>query len=436
MKAVRIRSRCHWLSRRAFLGGASALIALPSLETLNAKFAVAAGATPPLRFLSWYFPCGVSRIASWPKLLGGLDPVKTKYSMLLGLGNVGNSPDHAHGTRAFMTGAYTGFSFDQRLGDALVAKGGNAPLHSLQLGAPDDRCEGGAPCDYMNNVTWRENVLPKQMRPDLAFNALFSGFDPGASDVAAKERAALRSSVLDLVSEDAQNLSKILSANDKLRLDEYMTSIREAEADIAALGSGAGTVGVACGKPIPGLSEQANAFKSMVDNKGRVSSAQLDVAMDAHIEVMALAFKCDLTRVISFMAGAGGSAQQSLGTNQDYHLDIGHGDRVADFDKVVTWEMEKFGKLLARLDAEKEGDGSSILDNLVAFSSSEICEGQRHNHDNMPVVLAGGLGGKLKLGAPVQVGNKFVDLFAFLAQQMGAPVTGFGNASLIKGLTG
>ena len=71
----------------------------------------------------------------------------------------------------------------------------------------------------------------------------------------------------------------------------------------------------------------------------------------------------------------------------------------------------------------------------MAVSSSEVCEGMRHNHDNMPVILAGGLGGKLKLGAPAQVGNKFVDLFAFIAEQMGAPVKGFGNASVIKGLT-
>lgn len=423
------------MSRRAFLGGASALVALPSLEALDAKFAVAAGATPPLRFVSWYFPCGVATIGTWPTLLGGLDKVKAKYSVLTGMSNIGGGPDHAKGTRAFLTGAHEGFSFDQALGDALAMKGDKAPVHSVQLGIPDDRCEPGAPCEYMNNVTWRENVLPKQQRPDLAFNALFAGFDPGVTDTAAKERNALRTSVLDLVLEDAQNLSKILSANDKLRLDEYMTSIRKVEMEIAALGDAGGPIGAVCGQPIAGLNEQANVFKTMVDSKGRSNAAQLNAAADAHIEVMALALKCDLTRVVSFMAGSGGSGQQILGTNDDYHLDIGHAGKKAEFDKVVTWEMEKFGKFLARLDAEKEIDGSSILDNIVAFSSSEICEGERHNHDNMPVVLAGGLGGRLKLGAPVNVGNKFVDLFAFIAEQMGAPVKGFGNASLIKGLT-
>lgn len=427
------------MSRRAFLGGASALVALPALETLNAKFAVAAAAAAPKRFLSWYFPCGVPSTAAWPTLLGGLDPVKAKYSMLTGMSNIGGGPDHAKGTRAFLTGNHAGPSFDQVLGDELAKKADKAPIHSLQLGAPDTRCEPGAPCEFMNNVTWRPGgiVLPKQMRPDLAFNDLFKGVSPQATDLAAVQRAALRKSVLDLVLEDSQNLSKILSTRDKVRMDEYLSSIRMTEERINGLAGGAGGMapgGVACGQPIPGLADSATSLKAAIDAKGRATSAQLEAAIDANHQVIALAFQCDLTRVISYMNGSGGSAQQNLGTTDDYHLAIGHANKIPEFRAVVTWEMKKLGELLVLLDSRKEADGSSILDNTVVFSSSEINEGARHNHDNMPVILAGGLGGKLKLGSPVAVGGRFVDLFAYIAQQMDTPVTGFGNAGVIKGI--
>lgn len=439
MKPIRITSRVHWMSRRAFLGGASALVALPAFETLNAKFAMAQAAKPPMRFLSWYFPCGVPSSASWPTLLEGLDPVKTKFSILTGMSNIGGGPDHARGTRSYLTGNHAGPSFDQVLGDELAKKANKAPVHSLQLGVPDTRCEPGAPCTFMNDVTWRPGgvVLPKQMRPDLAFDSLFKGASPVATDTAGIERAALRKSVLDLVRDDAQNLSRMLSKSDNLRMDEYLSSIRATEAKIAALGSGggAGGGGMACGKAIAGLAENGNVFKTAIDSRGRATLAQLELAFAANIEVMALALQCDLTRVISFMAGSGGSAQHNLGTGDDYHLGIGHAGKMPEFRAVVTWHMKKLGEFLTALDSRKEADGTSILDNSVLFSSSEINEGGRHNHDNMPIVLAGGLGGKLKLGGPRAVGNRFVDLFAFLGEQMGAPVTGFGTAAMIKGLT-
>ncbi len=433
MKAVRIQNGCYRSSRRAFLGGASALIALPAFEALDAKLAVAAGPTPPLRFVSWFFPCGIPREESWPRLLGGLDPVQAKYSRLVGMSNIGGGPDHAKGVRSYLTGNHEGPSFDQVLGDELAKQADKAPIHSLQLGVPDSRCEPGASCDFMNNVTWRSGgvVLPKQMRPDLAFNDLFQGLDPMASDAAATERAALQKSVLDLVLEDSQNLSKILSARDRLKLDEYMASIRAAEQRITALGTGGG---VACGSPIPGLAEQGNLFKAAIDSKGRCSPEQLEAACDANAQLMALALKCDLTRVISFMAGSGGSGQQILGTGDDYHLGIGHAEKLPEFEQVVKWEMKKLGEFLSLLEGTVEADGSTLLDNVVVFSSSEICEGNRHNHDNMPVILAGGLGGKLRPGNTVDVGGKFVDLFAYLGEQMGAPVSGFGNAANIKGV--
>lgn len=435
MRAIRIQDRCHWVSRRAFLGGASVMLALPALETLSAKFAVGAAAKPPLRFLSWYFPCGVARINTWPTLLGGLDVVKGKYSVLQGMQNTGGGPDHSHGTRAYLTGGYEGASFDQVLADTLAASPDKAPVHSVQFGAPDKMCDGNVPCTFCDTVSWRSGgvALLKQNRPDLAFNDLFNGVDPNASAAASKERDELDKSVLDVVLKDSQKLATILSANDKLTLDDYMTSVRETELRIGALGPAAG--GAECGVAPAGLTGSAAMFQTAANNRGHLTSPQLEAVTDAFIEVMALALRCDITRVVSYMTGSGGSVRQNLGTNENYHVGIGHADKIPEFNAVVSWEMEKFGKLLGLLDKSMEADGTSVLDNLVAFSSSEICEGVRHNHDNMPVILAGGLGGKLKLGTPVQVGNKFVDLFAFIAEQMGAPVTGFGNAGMIKGLT-
>lgn len=424
MRRIQIQSGCHWFSRRAFLGGGCTLVALPFLEALTAKYARGQEPIPPQRFLAWFFACGVPNINTWPERLGGLDGVRQKMTIVSGTQNVGQGPDHTYGTRAFLTGNYDTQSFDQALADQLAQRPDAAPIHSLVVGAEDNVCEPDGPCNFLNNISWGNNgnEVTKEMNAGAAFNRLFQGFDSQESNDAAASRTALRQSVLDMVHDDSNRLKDIVSVADRARLDEYMTNIRATEVE---LGNLAASSDETCGD-----------VQGVEINGGGGYEQQID----AHTAVMALAFECDMTRVISFMMSAGATGKHNLEENTGYHLGITHRG-VTNweplFEQVVDWEMQKFGALCERLDGKLDVDGqSTILDNTVAFCSSEISDGNDHNHDNMPVLLVGGLGGRLSpTGGQTNLqGVRFVDLFAYLGEAMDAPVNGFGDAGRIQGV--
>jgi hypothetical protein len=354
-------------------------------------------------------------------LLSGIAPVKQHVSVLSGLRNRGKGPDHTYGTGAFLTGrllankSLGGPSIDQVIADGLQATGAGGPIHSLQLGIADNVCEPNIDCFPVNNITYSNagNPITKQTNAAAAFTRLFADFRPddgAAAEAAAAERRARQKSVLDAVLADSARLRPTLSATDRLRLDEYLDSVRATEKRLEA-GAGGGTL--ACSPP-----------SGVADGDG------IDGDIDAHTDVMALAFECDLTRVITFMAASGATGKsRDFG---DYHLSITHradGDWQRKFRETVVWEVEKFAALVKRLSEKKEADGvTSILDNSALFFSSEISNGDSHNHDDMPVLLAGGLGGAITQGQHVvRDGEWFADLYMYIARNMGVPLDSFGE---------
>jgi hypothetical protein len=217
--------------------------------------------------------------------------------------------------------------------------------------------------------------------------------------------------VLDTVLADATHLRPALSTTDQARLDEYMDSVRSTEQRVDA--PGAGPRAPSCSPPT-----------------GLTTGTGIDADISAHTEVMSLAFECDLTRVISFMAASGATGKSR--DYKDYHLSITHradSDWQDKFRKTVTWEVEKFAALVQRLSTKTEADGvTPIIDNSALFFSSEISDGNNHNHTNMPVLLAGGLGGAITKGQHVvRDGEWFADLFMYIAKSMGVSLDGFGQ---------
>jgi hypothetical protein len=385
----------------------------------------------PKRFLAWFFPCGVPSINDWrpgstgaswepTMLLSGIAPVKQHVSVLSGLRNEGQGPDHTYGTGAFLTGrlirnsSLGGPSIDQVIADGLQQNGSGAPVHSLQLGVQDNVCEPNIDCFPVNNISYNEGGSPITKETDAAdaFDGLFAGFDGGNDDAAATaaaERRALQKSVLDTVYEDASRLMPALSYTDRQRLDEYLTSVRRTEENISGL---AGAT-ISC-EPPDGVS----------------GGGGIDADIDAHAEVMSLAFECDLTRVITFMAASGATGKSRDYDN--YHLSITHradGDWQSKFRNTVIWEVEKFAAFVQRLSTKTEADGvTPILDNSALFFSSEISDGNNHNHSNMPVLMAGGLGGAIQQGIHTDLdGDYFADLFMYIAQNMGVSLDSFGE---------
>ncbi len=425
--------RVRWISRRAFLvGGAGALVALPALHSLFPRTLWAQELPQPKRFLAWFFPCGVPSMNDWRPagvdadwqlslLLSGLAAVKPHVTVISGLQNSGRGPDHTYGTGAFLTGrliadgSLGGPSIDQVIADGLAANGAAAPIHSLQLGIKDNICEPGIDCFPCNNISYSNagNPITKQTDASAAFDSLFAGFDSGQGDAAASaaaERRARQKSVLDTVLADASRLKPTLSATDQVRLEEYLDSVRSTEQRIAA----SATAGAVSCEPPDGID---------------VGSG-IDAEITAHTEVMALALECDLTRVVTFMAASGATGKSR--DYADYHLSITHradSDWQRKFRETVIWEVEKFAALVERLSNTTEADGTtSILDNSALFFASEISDGNSHNHDDMPVLLAGGLGGAITQGRHVvRDGEWFADLFMYIAAAMGVPLQSFGE---------
>jgi hypothetical protein len=427
--------RVRWMSRRAFLvGGAGACVALPALSSLMPRRLWAQAAPSPKRFLAWFFPCGVPSINDWKPaaaganwqpslLLSGLMPVKEHVSVISGLQNRGRGPDHTYGTGAFLTGrllenkSLGGPSIDQVIADGLATKPDKTPVHSLQLGISDNICEPGIDCFPCNNISYSKagNPITKQTNAKAAFDSLFSGVEAGAPDgaaaAAAAERRARRKSVLDTVIADAARLKPTLSATDQARLEEYLDSVRRTEQQLDGV--------------VPGGDAMSCQPPADID-----VGTGIDAEITAHTEVMALAFECDITRVITFMAASGATGKSR--DYRDYHLSITHradGDWQDKFRKTVIWEVEKFAALVARLSTKKEADGvTSILDNSALFFGSEISDGNNHNHNNMPVLLAGGLGGAITQGQHVvRDGEWFADLYQYIAKNMDVPLDSFGQ---------
>lgn len=403
------------LSRRRFLGSAAAVIGLPYLPSVVERDAEAAASCVNIqRFIALFVPNGIympdftptttGKDWAMPYILQPLEPIRSKIAVITGVdyqdtAEPSDPPGgHGSGTGAFLTmmSAIASnaqnpdrISLDQKIAQGTAACG--RPLPSLQLGLT---CRGDGSdkvpnLAFIETISWAANKpLPFRDDPQQNFDRIFAGVQVGAGaqpDAAAVADAArrqvLRTSVLDHVLGEAESLKLDLSANDRLKLDQYLTSVRELEQRIQNLGKG----GVTCAKPA------APTVKSTSPYEQRVPIT---------LELAALALECDATRVVSFMFGRGNSMQDYAflfnGESTPHHL-TSHGRNYEKLREIGHWEMNQVATLLKRLDQGQEADGRTILDNSLAYFNSEISDGNGHRKFDMPIVLAGSAGGKLKV---------------------------------------
>lgn len=449
-------SRRFQLSRRTLLGGAGALIALPWLEAMAPAGRRARADDPetPLRALFYYLPNGI-HMQSWtpakegpnyeitPILQPLVDPqamvdLKNDVLILTGLKNLPAKPegpgDHAGGTSAFLTCTHVtksetdinnDISIDQVLAQAI---GDATPHRSLQFGTANGatmgNCDSGYSCAYTSNISWADakTPLPKLYDPGVIFDILFSGFDPEATAEEQAKRRAKRLSVIDYASGQVEALQSKLGKTDRDKLDQYLTGLRDLEKRLTA--------------------ENTEAVCSL---PAMFSGAYPDFTthVDLMTELMVLAFQCDQTRIITFMLENAGSYRNYsfIGAPGAHHEISHHMDNPENFAKleiIDRWEIAQFAKLLQKLKSAPEGDGT-LLDNCVVFLSSEISDGNKHNHDNLPVLLAGRAGGKLTPGRHVVLGDKppIANLFISIADMFGVKLETFGDDGTgpLSGLT-
>ena len=435
------------LSRRTILGGAGTLLALPFLESLDPRGIRRASAgpeDPPLRALFYYMPNGM-HMPSWtpategegyalPKILEPLVDANAMIDLqgdvlvLSGLANLPAKPegpgDHAGGTSAFLTATHvlkseTDFlndiSIDQVIANAI---GEATPHRSLQLGTATGgtmgNCDSGYSCAYTSNISWADpkTPLPKLADPQVIFDLLFSGFDPEASAEELARRRANRLSVIDYANDQVEDLQTKLGKTDRDKLEQYLTGLRELEKRVTQE-----TTDPVCTLP-------ANFSGAYADFQTQI---------DLMTELMVLSLSCDMTRVISFMLENAGSYRDYafIGAPGAHHEISHHQDLPENFAKleiIDRFEMVQFAKLLQKLKTTPDGDGV-LLDSCAVYLSAEISDGNAHNHDNLPVLLAGRAGGALSPGRHVVYADAppLANLFISLADIFGVPLDTFGD---------
>jgi hypothetical protein len=431
-------SRIKSLSRRSFLGGAGVMVSLPLLEAMIPTRAQAGGAMPVQRLLCWYVPNGIHMQAWTPAATGPgfeitpiLQPLAALKSEIMVLSGLDNAPaesegpgDHASGTSGFLTCTHVtksestitnGISVDQVYAQHI---GAQTVIPSLQLGIEGGGnaggCDSGYSCAYSRNISWVGNTpLSKLTSPSTAFDLLFAGFDPGATAQELLQRKTNRLSVLDYTRADAEKLNLRLGTSDRVKLEEYLDSVRDLELKVQADDAApACEVG-----PNPGEPEDITAhIRTMCD-------------------VMVKAFECDRTRSISFMASNAGNNRSYgfLGHSNGHHQYSHHNSEAGNYaaiQAINTWEVEQLAYLLDRMSSIVEPDGSTLLDSSMVYFSSEIEDGNAHRHFNLPVLLAGRGGGVIEPGRHVVYDEvPMANLFLSMLKGLGVPVDSFGDDS-------
>lgn len=440
------------IERRTFLRGAGAAVALPLLEAMAP--AAEAAAAPPTRAAFLYVPNGVHMpdwrpsesgpLADLPPILAPLKPHREKLLVLSGLAhdkanaNGDGAGDHARSAATFLTGCqakktggrdiHLGISVDQI---AAAEIGGRTEFPSLELGCERGRssgnCDSGYSCAYSSNISWRTASSPmaKEVNPRAVFDRLLFRRREGESEAELARRIDRRKSLLDLVQEDARQLQRRLGQTDRRKLDEYLASLRALEQRIRKADRDA---------------------ESEEDHHGAISRPEgIPADFGKHLrlmgDLMALAFQLDKTRIATFMlANAGSNRSYPQVEVREGHHSLSHhrgkAEKQQKIARINRFHVAQLAYLLKRLDSISEGEGT-LLDHSMILYGSAISDGNRHRHDDLPVLLAGGGGGTLASGRHIECrpGTPLTNLFLALLGRLGVKARQVGDSTgVLEGL--
>jgi hypothetical protein len=416
---------------------------IPSARAL----AAATGDAPsqfPRRLVYIYTPNGQNMV-DWtpttagsdyalPKILEPLAPLKSEFSVLTGLtldkardhGDGGG--DHARALASYLTGCQArktdgvniraGVSADQIAAERI---GNLTRFPSLELGcepgAQAGNCDSGYSCAYSNNLAWKSESTPvaKETNPRQVFERLFASSDARETKEARAKQDRYHNSVLDFVLDDARRLKAQLGANDRAKLDEYLASVREVELRI----------------------ERAGRFAIEPPEYDKPSGIPHDYQQHLRLmyDMIALALQGDLTRVSTFLAANAGSNRSyaDAGVSEGHH-DLSHhgGDKQkkAKITLINRFHAAQFAYFLQKLREVKEGTGT-LLDNCMIMYGSGISDGDAHNHNDLPIILAGHGGGSLSPGRHLKYKNEtpLANLHLSLLARMNAPADHVGDST-------
>ena len=436
------------LQRRTFLRGMGTLMALPFMESLGARAFASTkkAAAPPLRMAFLYTPNGINE-EQWrprgegagyefgPSMKGIMDAYRNDFSIISGLchdkarSNGDGGGDHARATATFLTGVQAkktagadirlGVSVDQLAADKV---GHLTKLGSLEISTDGQRsagrCDSGYSCAYQFNLSWRNETMPMapEMDPRLVFERVF-GAGAGGETAEAKRRQAMQKSVLDTVLDAARSLEGKVNAQDRAKLDEYFSSVRDIETRI----------------------ERSEKLTKELP-AGVHAPSGIPETYEEHIhtmfDILTLAFQTDSTRVSTFLLAHDGSNRSfpQIGVPENHH-GISHHQhdpeklrKIALIDQFYLRQLTYF---MAKLKNTKEGD-SNLLDNSMIVYGGGISDPDRHDHSKLPVIVAGHGRGSLNPGRHIVTGTgetPMTNLYLALLERMGVSAERIGDSS-------
>jgi hypothetical protein len=433
------------LSRRAVLRGLGASLALPLLDgMIPALTAQSKTAAAPIRRLGvFYVPNGMSMPYWWPKTEGpigempatlqSLAELKDRVLLCGGLADeaanlVKGGGDHARSAGTFLTCLpfkFTGgadvsssVSMDQIAAQQLAKE---TQLASLELGIESNAmlgaCDGGSSCAYTNTIAWRTPTtpLPIENDPRAVFERLFG--TSGSTDRGARlARMQRDKSILDFVGAEVGNLEKVIGAQDKLKLNEYLDSVRDIERRIQ-------------------LAEVQNTRElPVVDQPVGVPNDYQEHAK-LMMDLLALAYQTDLTRISTFMLAreVSGRAYPEIGVSDSHHPLSHHQDEAAKLErlhKINEYQFRQFAYLVKKLAAMPEGDGM-MLDHTVFLYGTGISDSNTHFHDDLPIAVIGGKAAGFKGGRYIRYGKgtPLANLHITILDRMGVPTEKLGDST-------
>ncbi len=434
------------LSRRAVLRGAGATLALPWLEAMlpGATAKSAKAPKPPVRMAILYMPNGV-REDMWTPAGAGRDfqlsptlqPLSDfKDSLTVATQLWNSSAKGGEGHYVKTSGFLTCTTISKTLGvdincngvsmDQVAAKmaGNRTPLASLELGtAPVTTgvdTNVGYTRVYGSHIAWSGPTSPvaKEIDPRLVYERLFRASLPGSGS--RQEDTML----LDTVQDDARHLRAELGTADKQRLDEYLSVVRELEVRLDRV--------------------TRNAGQSRWKPRAKMDPAAKPEEMPRHhaehvrlmLDMIALAFQTDTTRVCTFMFGNAVSNENFSfveGVSGAHHSISHHQndlDKLRQYQLINRWHVEQYAYLLNKLRGMKEEE-SSVLDNSMILLGAGLRDGNKHDPHNLPLVLAGKAGGRIAAGQHV-VSSKdtpLANLWVSMLNAFGTPVERFADST-------
>jgi hypothetical protein len=441
------------MDRRMFLRGVGTAIALPLLDQMmptaqaalpkEGGVASAAAKVRPNRLVYIFVPNGI-HMADWtpategayelPWILQPLAKVKNDFSVVTGLAQLNaralgdGGGDHARSNACFLTGARprktdgadikNGVSVDQYAAQKLA---GLTKFPSLEIGiepgAQSGNCDSGYSCAYQSTIAWRGETTPvaKEVNPRAVFERLFGNGQSGEEAATRYQRDRYRKSILDFVRQDVSDLENKLGARDRRKLDEYLGGIREIEQRLAYV------------------------EKSNFEISGGVRPNGTPRDPGEHIKLMGdmmiLAFQADLTRISTFMFANDGSgrAYRNIGISEGHHELSHHGKSAEKQEKIRQinrFHIEQLAYILEKMKATKEGD-ANLLDNTMLVYGAGISDGDRHNHDDLPILLAGRGAGTLTPGQHLKFKNPtpMCNLFVSMLDRMNVKTDSFGDST-------